>query len=432
MFDEFVTRDMMNSNLGWYFDNFDLGKLLSTKMDASGASSAIILTIAMRNCPIDLKEAIASIIFASPRYADIPEIVDVHKHITARYGKEFVTTAMELRPKCGVNRILVEKLSAIAPDGPTKVRIMTAIANEHNIKWEPDLLKDRDEGPPRDLLHKVNVDEANKVYVEPPSYEAGTTIERRHDVAANIYDTLRTGENSSMFASTDIGARTAAETMMFNYSPNRVEDAFSVGIQDWNMEFEDAAAAAQVAAESAERASMAARVAAELSSRGRVAQHGSTSYSASVVDGLSEGNKVNASTTIQRKQLERNSTNNYIDERSSRFQLEQRELNDGVKLIGGAGKVSLRNKYEESSSEIQVEQRDLNDQAKLTGGAAEMNLKNECTRSLKPCESKQEDNTVLEGYHFVNGGMRKQSKVSHTTEPEGSNHEFETSASSNY
>ncbi|GAB4838730.1 hypothetical protein Ancab_028273 [Ancistrocladus abbreviatus] len=409
-------------------------------MDASGASSAIILTIAMRNCPIDLKEAIASIIFPSPRCADIPELVDIRKHITARYGKEFVTAAMELRPECGVNRILVEKLSAIAPDGPTNVRILTAIANEHNIKWEPDWLKDRDEEPPGDLLHKVNVDEANKMYVEPPSYEAGPSIERMRDVAANVYDTLRTGENSSMFASTDIGASkmsspatactdkvlsgsgTAAETMMFNYSPNRVEDAFSVGMQDWNMEFEDATADAQAVAESAERASMAARVAAELSSRGRVAQHGSTSYSASVVDGWSEGNKVNAGTTIQRKQLKRNSTNNYIDERSSRFHLEQRELNDGVKLTGGAGEVSLRNKYEESSSEIQVEQRDLNDQAKLTGGAAEMSLKNECTRSLKQCESKQEDNTVLE----------EKSKVSHIAEPEGSNHEFETSASSNY
>ncbi|GAB4846867.1 hypothetical protein Ancab_025875 [Ancistrocladus abbreviatus] len=121
-------------------------------MDASGASSAIILTIAIRNCPIDFKEAIASIIFASPRCANIPELVDVRKHITARYGKEFVTAAMELHPECGVNQILVEKLSTIAPDGPTKVRIMTTIANEHNIKWESDWLKDRDEGPPGDLL----------------------------------------------------------------------------------------------------------------------------------------------------------------------------------------------------------------------------------------------------------------------------------------
>ncbi|GAB4846868.1 hypothetical protein Ancab_025876 [Ancistrocladus abbreviatus] len=118
--------------------------------------------------------------------------------------------------------------------------------------------------------HKVNVDGANKMYVEPPSYEAGPTIERRHDVTANVYDTLRTGENSSMFASVEIGASkmsspattctdevlsgsgTVVETMMFNYSPNRVEDAFSVGMQDWNMESEDATAVAQAAAESAE------------------------------------------------------------------------------------------------------------------------------------------------------------------------------------
>lgn len=46
-----------------------------------------------------------------------------------------------------------------------------------------------------------------------------------------------------------------------------------MGRPDWNMEFTDATAAAQAAAESAERASMAARAAAELSSRGKVTAH---------------------------------------------------------------------------------------------------------------------------------------------------------------
>lgn len=42
--------------------------------------------------------------FASPRCSDIPELVDVRKHFTAKYGKEFVSAAVELRPECGVNR----------------------------------------------------------------------------------------------------------------------------------------------------------------------------------------------------------------------------------------------------------------------------------------------------------------------------------------
>lgn len=57
-----------------------------------------------RNCPIDLKEAVASIIFASPRCSDIPELMDIRKHLTAKYGKEFAAAAVELRPDCGVGR----------------------------------------------------------------------------------------------------------------------------------------------------------------------------------------------------------------------------------------------------------------------------------------------------------------------------------------
>lgn len=32
---------------------------------------------------------------------------------------------------------MTEKLSANAPDGPTKLNILTAIAKEHNINWDP-------------------------------------------------------------------------------------------------------------------------------------------------------------------------------------------------------------------------------------------------------------------------------------------------------
>lgn len=59
-----------------------------------------------RNCPIDLKEAVSSVIFASPRCADIPELLDVRKHFKSKYGKEFVSAAVELRPECGVNRMV--------------------------------------------------------------------------------------------------------------------------------------------------------------------------------------------------------------------------------------------------------------------------------------------------------------------------------------
>lgn len=59
-----------------------------------------------RNCPIDLKEAVSSVMFASPRCADVPELMDIRKHFTAKYGKEFVSAAVELRPDSGVSRMV--------------------------------------------------------------------------------------------------------------------------------------------------------------------------------------------------------------------------------------------------------------------------------------------------------------------------------------
>ncbi|MBA0594055.1 hypothetical protein Gorai_010977, partial [Gossypium raimondii] len=91
-----------------------------------------------KNCPLDLKEAISSVIFASARCEEIPELKDVSKHFTAKYGKEFTSASLELRPNCGVGRMLVEKLSANAPDGPTKLKILTAIAVEQKINWNPE------------------------------------------------------------------------------------------------------------------------------------------------------------------------------------------------------------------------------------------------------------------------------------------------------
>ena len=59
-----------------------------------------------RQCPIDLKEAVASIIFAAPRCADLAELLQVRNLFGAKYGKEFVAAAAELRPDCGVNRLV--------------------------------------------------------------------------------------------------------------------------------------------------------------------------------------------------------------------------------------------------------------------------------------------------------------------------------------
>ncbi|KAF8711154.1 hypothetical protein HU200_029162 [Digitaria exilis] len=92
---------------------------------------------AQKSCPIDLREAIASVIFASMRCSDIIELEDVRKHFTSKYGKDFAAAALEVRPDSGVNRLVIEKLSGGAPDVQTKIKTLTSIAEEHNIKWGP-------------------------------------------------------------------------------------------------------------------------------------------------------------------------------------------------------------------------------------------------------------------------------------------------------
>ncbi|KAE8675938.1 S-adenosyl-L-methionine-dependent methyltransferases superfamily protein, putative isoform 1 [Hibiscus syriacus] len=266
-----------------------------------------------KNCPTDLKEAISSVIFASARCEEIPELKDVSKHFTAKYGKEFTSSALELRPNCGVGRMLVEKLSANAPDGPTKLKILTAIAEEHKIKWNPESFGAKESKIYDDMLNGPNTSmEATKILADPPIIQASPSHEQsspsvqlpnndkeqphvqdskhigksdaptslyehksRSSLHPNNFDYSNTSTNTSMSSGTyppNSKHGIENQVMEFKNSYSGNERPSSLSRQHWQMEFKDATAAAQAAAESAERASMAARAAAELSSRGNISQ----------------------------------------------------------------------------------------------------------------------------------------------------------------
>ncbi|MCO5573192.1 hypothetical protein L7F22_026959 [Adiantum nelumboides] len=90
----------------------------------------------IRECPLDLKEAVASLIFAAPRASDLPELLEVQTLFSFKYGREFVASAAELRPDCGVNLMIIEKLSARAPTPRVKLDLMQEIAEEFNVDWD--------------------------------------------------------------------------------------------------------------------------------------------------------------------------------------------------------------------------------------------------------------------------------------------------------
>ncbi|XP_057795905.1 uncharacterized protein LOC131012014 [Salvia miltiorrhiza] len=101
---------------------------------------------AQKECPLDLKEAISSVCFAAPRCADLPELQQVQMLFAGKYSKEFVSSATELMPECGVNRQLVDLLSVRAPSSDVKLKLLKDIAKEHELDWDPsasenDLLK---------------------------------------------------------------------------------------------------------------------------------------------------------------------------------------------------------------------------------------------------------------------------------------------------
>ncbi|KAF5183386.1 Regulator of vps4 activity in the mvb pathway protein, partial [Thalictrum thalictroides] len=184
-----------------------------------------------RECPADLKEGISSLIFAAPRCSDIPELLQMRAIFEKKYGKEFVNAATELRPSCGVNRTLIDKLSVRTPTGEVKLKLMKEIAKEYQIAWdhtesEKELLK-----PPEELI-KGPSNFVNAASLPVKSYGA---------------------------------------------EPNQSTSRLSNDGQ-YTMHFEDTASAAKVAAESAEKAVAAAQAAAYLANRDQCQVFRTTSF----------------------------------------------------------------------------------------------------------------------------------------------------------
>ncbi|KAK1325109.1 hypothetical protein QJS10_CPA01g00298 [Acorus calamus] len=174
-----------------------------------------------RECPADLKEGIASLIFAAPRCSDIPELTRLRDIFEKKYGKDFVSSATDLCPSCGVNSALIERLSLRTPTGEVKLKIMKEIAKEYQVQWdttetETELLK-----PP-----------------EPPL-----------------------GGPRSFVSASSLPVKSASLRSVETMVPNNSETQSTITEKQTTMHFKDSAAAAKVAAESAEKAIAAARAA---------------------------------------------------------------------------------------------------------------------------------------------------------------------------
>lgn len=89
-----------------------------------------------KTCPLDLKEDISTLLYASSKCADLPDFAQIRPMFVAKYGKDFVSAATELRPGCGVNGKVIEKLSLDGTTGEAKLKLMKDIAAEHKVDWD--------------------------------------------------------------------------------------------------------------------------------------------------------------------------------------------------------------------------------------------------------------------------------------------------------
>mmetsp|Transcript_8923 Transcript_8923/g.17459 ORF Transcript_8923/g.17459 Transcript_8923/m.17459 type:complete len:457 (-) Transcript_8923:174-1544(-) len=97
-----------------------------------------------KSCPVDMTEACASVIFASGRLGDIPELVEIAQMLASKYGKKWAESHQD-NESGKVNRKLVVLLDVNPPKYQTVLQKMRDIARLYKFNWKPK--KDADKLP---------------------------------------------------------------------------------------------------------------------------------------------------------------------------------------------------------------------------------------------------------------------------------------------
>ncbi|WOL12648.1 hypothetical protein Cni_G21415 [Canna indica] len=123
-----------------------------------------ILLLDQKECPDELREAISSIIFAASRCVGLPELEKARGIFSSKYGKEFVSAAVELRNNCCVDPKMIQKLSTRQPSLEIRQRVTKEIAAENGIHVEFDdasseiaeslIQEESAENPPSNLIEE--------------------------------------------------------------------------------------------------------------------------------------------------------------------------------------------------------------------------------------------------------------------------------------
>ncbi|CAN1826379.1 IST1 homolog [Linum perenne] len=206
-----------------------------------------------KECPAEVREAVASIIFASPRCSEVPDLLHVKNLFTAKYGKEFVTAASELRPDSGVNRAIIEKLSVgAAPE--ERLKVLKEIAKEYNLEWDWSETEVELNKRHEDLLAGSKQAVVEGSQSQAPSIQS--TPSPRSNINGASVDSRQEEQNVRLQASSPSSAS--------NEIGSRNMEPVSAGRKNRNEQSSDILELARAAIAKAERATSAARAAAAL------------------------------------------------------------------------------------------------------------------------------------------------------------------------
>ncbi|KAF9992697.1 hypothetical protein BGZ80_003291 [Entomortierella chlamydospora] len=90
----------------------------------------------MKNCDPAIIEAVNTLIYAAPR-SEVKELLLVRDQLAAKFGREFVTNAMENKDE-SVNPRIIQKLKVQTPDPYLVNRYLEEIAKTFKVNWTAD------------------------------------------------------------------------------------------------------------------------------------------------------------------------------------------------------------------------------------------------------------------------------------------------------
>ena len=90
-----------------------------------------------KDLPADLKEAVATVVYAARRVADaIPELKEVRAQFAGKYGSQYVAACGEdaTAGACGVSELAMRKLALAPPSAEARLEALRAVAAERGAR----------------------------------------------------------------------------------------------------------------------------------------------------------------------------------------------------------------------------------------------------------------------------------------------------------